>query len=219
MTDSPWTRWAPIGGVLFIVLLVVGVGFIGDHPDPDATAEEITEYLADSDKHTMNIVGYYLWAIAGVCLLWFLSHLRSILRDAEGGRGTLANLGFAAGIVFIACLAVGGAPIAAVAAAIEFRDVAPADIDPGFIRILPQMGYGIILVGGGFAALVLVLTTSIISLQTSVLPQWLTWLGFAVAVILLFAVIFLPMIALLIWVLAVSVTLLMQGERTATAAA
>jgi hypothetical protein len=213
------SRWAPLAGVIFVILLIIGVVLIGDHPDPDAPDSEITDYLGDGGAHTRNIMGYYLWAIAGVSLLWFLSHLRGILRDAEGGRGTLANLGFAAGIVFIACLAVGGAPIAAVAAAIEFRDVDPAGIDPGFIRILPQMGYGIILLGGGFGAFVLVLTSSIVGLQTGVFPQWLNWLGIAVAIILLFAVIFLPMIALLVWVLALSYVLFSQGEQTAAAAA
>jgi hypothetical protein len=219
MTYSPLARWAPIGGLIFVVLLVIGAGLIGDHPEPDAADQEIAEYLADGDKHTMNIIGYYFWAIGGVALLWFLSRLRGILREAEGGRGTLANLGFAAGISFIATLLVGGAPIVAVGAAIEFRDVDPATIDPGFVRVLPQMGYGMVLVGGGFAALVLVLTTSIISLQTGVLPQWLTWLGFAVAVILLFAVIFLPMIALVVWVAALAVVLLMQGEDRVSAGA
>jgi len=72
--------------------------------------------------------------------------------------------------------------------------------------------------GGGFAALVLVLTTSIISLRTGVLPQWLAWLGILAAIVLLFAVIFLPMVALLIWVLAVAGVLLTRTEKTATAA-
>ncbi len=62
------------------------------------------------------------------------------------------------------------------------------------------------LFGGGFTAIVLVLTTSIVTLQTGVFPQWLAWLGFVAAFALLFAIIFLPMLALLIWVLVVSVS-------------
>jgi hypothetical protein len=208
---------APVAAVVFVILLVVGAGLIGDHPDPDAPEQEIADYFGDSGAHTRNIMGYYLWAVAGVTFLWFLSCLRSVLREAEGGNGTLANLGFAAGIVFTACLLVGAAPIAAVAAAIEFRDAVVTD--PEFIRVLPQMGYGIILLGGGFSALVLVLTTSILTFQTGVLPQWLGWLGIVAAIILLFAVIFLPMVALLIWVLATSFALFNRSEQTAAAAA
>jgi prepilin signal peptidase PulO-like enzyme (type II secretory pathway) len=75
------------------------------------------------------------------------------------------------------------------------------------------------LLGGGFTAIGLVLTTSIISFQTGVLPQWLAWLGVVAAVILLFAIIFLPMVALLIWVLCVSGVLLMRTEGPAATAA
>lgn len=210
-------RWAPLGGIIFIVLIVIGAGLIGDHPDPDAPEQEITDYLGDGDKHTLNIVGAYLWVLAGIGLLWFLTQLRSILRAAEGGAGTLSNLGFGAGVIFVGLLMASAGAIAAVAGAIEFRD-AP-DIDPDFVRIMPQMGYAMLLLGGGFAAIVLVLTTSAISLQTGVFPQWLTWLGFLAAIVLLFAIIFLPMIALLIWVLAVAIVLLMRGEETTTAAA
>jgi len=210
-------RWAPLGGIIFVVLLVIGTGLLGDHPDPDAPEQEITDYLADSGNHTRNIIGAYLWVLAGIGFVWFLTHLRGVLRSAEGGSGTLSNLGFGAGLVFTALLMASGPVIAAVAGAVEFRD-APVT-DPDFVRVLPQMGYGMLLLGGGFTAIVLVLTTSVISLQTSVFPQWLAWLGVVAAIVLLFAVIFLPMVALLVWVLAVSIVLLMRRDETATVAA
>jgi len=210
-------RWAPLGGIIFVVLMVIGVVLLGDHPDPDAPDQEIADYLGDSGNHTRNIIGAYAWVLAGVGFLWFLTHLRGVLRSAEGGAGTLSNLGFGAGLIFTALLMASSAAIAAVAGAVEFRD-AP-DIDPDFVRVLPQLGYGMFLFGGGFTAIVLVLTTSVISLQTGVFPQWLAWLGVLAAIVLLFAIIFLPMVALLIWVLAVSAVLIMQGGETARATA
>ena len=210
-------RWAPLGGIIFVVLMVIGTGLLGDHPDPDAPDQEIADYLGDSGNHTRNIIGAYVWVLAGVGFLWFLTQLRSVLRSAEGGAGTLSNLGFGAGIIFTALLMASAAAISAVAGAVEFRD-AP-DIDPDFVRILPQLGYGIFLFGGGFTAIVLVLTTSIVTLQTGVFPRWLAWLGFVAAFALLFAIIFLPMLALLIWVLVVSAVLLGQREEPATVAA
>jgi hypothetical protein len=44
------------------------------------------------------------------------------------------------------------------------------------------------------------------------LPRWLVWTGFGCAVILLFSVVFVPMIALPIWVVAVSVALLRRAR-------
>jgi hypothetical protein len=43
--------------------------------------------------------------------------------------------------------------------------------------------------------------------RTGVLPRWLAWLGFICGVVLLFGVIFLPMIALPVWLIAMSIVL------------
>jgi hypothetical protein len=47
----------------------------------------------------------------------------------------------------------------------------------------------------------------VVIMRTGILPKWLAWLGFVAAIVLLFAVVFLPMVALPIWVLATSIVL------------
>jgi hypothetical protein len=42
--------WAPIGGIVFVVLMVVSSILIGDVPDPDAPEHEIADYLANTDN-------------------------------------------------------------------------------------------------------------------------------------------------------------------------
>jgi hypothetical protein len=54
--------------------------------------------------------------------------------------------------------------------------------------------------------------------RTDVLPRWLAWLGFICGVVLLFGVIFLPMIALPIWLIATSIVLYRQPAGAAAAA-
>jgi hypothetical protein len=108
-----------------------------------------------------------------------------------------------------------GVTFAAVAYAIGFRDGTVSD--PDFVRVLPQMAWMILLLGAGFAGLLLVLTASILSLQTGVLPRWLAWLGVLVAIVLLFDVIYINIVPLLVWVLAASIVLLMRREETADA--
>src|SRR5262245_11515357 len=93
-------RWAPIGGILFVIFMVVGSMLVGEVPAPDAPHQEIVDYLADSHAHHHNIIGAYLWVIGALMFLWFLVRLQSDLRKAEGGAGTLSNLAVGAGIAF-----------------------------------------------------------------------------------------------------------------------
>jgi hypothetical protein len=79
-------RWAPLGGIVFVVLMVVGTYLVADVSDPHAPQQEITDYLADSDNHTRNIIGAYMWVLGALLFLWFVARLRSVLREAEGDR-------------------------------------------------------------------------------------------------------------------------------------
>jgi hypothetical protein len=69
------------------------------------------------------------------------------------------------------------------------------------VRFLPQMGFGIMLVGGGFSAIAMILPASIVTLLTGVLPPWFGYLGLVACMALLFGAFFIPMLALPIWVL------------------
>src|SRR4051794_6213580 len=98
MSSSAWRRWAPLSGVVFIVLLVVGFLIAGDSPDPDDPAEEITTYLLKDSNQTKNIVAFILLLVALPFMVGFFGALRSRLAAAEGGVGRLATLAFGAGV-------------------------------------------------------------------------------------------------------------------------
>jgi hypothetical protein len=146
-TTTWFTRWAPIAGIAFVVLMVVGSMLIGDVPAPDAPTHDITDYLADSTNHTRNIIGAYLWVIGALAFLWFPVRLRSDIRTAEGGTGFFSNLAFGAGVAFAAVWTVSAAAFAAEPYAIELRD-APLT-DPDLVRVLPALGRLLLLHGGG----------------------------------------------------------------------
>ena len=107
---------------------------------------------------------------------------------------------------------VGSFALAAVPAGISLGgepSVSNADV----ARFLSQMGFGSILLGGMFGAFALIVATSIVTIRTAVLPRWLAYLGFVCGVALLFGVVFLPMIALPIWLIAAGVALF-RGRPT-----
>jgi hypothetical protein len=210
-------RWAALSGIVFVVLMLTGAAFVLDVPKADASAQDIARYLADSGNHTRNIVGAFIWLLGGLAFLGFVSGFRSVLRRAEGSPGSLSSLVFGAGVVFTAVWSVSAVAIAAVAYAVEFSN-APVS-DPDLVRVLPQLGALLLLAGGGFAGILMLLAVTILIVRTSVLPRWLAWLAIVVAIALVFDVTYVNILPLVGWVLAVSVTLLLRQDVTATAAA
>ena len=210
-------RWAPIGGIAFVVLMVVGSMLISDVPAADATAQQIAGYLADSGNHARNIIGAYLWLIGALAFLWFLVRLRNDIRRAEGGMGSRSSLAFGAGVTFTAVWLVSGAAFVAVPYAIELMD-APIS-DPDLVRLLPSTGRLLLLHGAGFAALLVVLATSVAIFRTGVFPRWLAWLGIVAAIVLLFDVVDATIVPFWTWVFIASIVMLMQRKETATTTA
>jgi hypothetical protein len=217
MNGSGWSRWAPLSGIAFVVAYVVGMILVRT-PDSNDPAETIAAYYAASKSHRVEmIVSAYILIAAGLLFLWFLSSLRSRLRAAEGGEGTLSTLVFGAGVVFVGMLSVGAVALAAVPGAISFGengDIFGADA----VQTAQSLGWGAILIGGMLSAAVMIFAASILTLRTGALPKWSAWVGILAAIALLFALVWIPQIALLIWALCVSGAMLARPAVTTQAA-
>ena len=206
-------RWAPISGIVFVVLMVVGSMFIGDVPLPDAPGAEIAGYLADSSRQTTNLIGAYLWVVGALAFLWFLTRLRNELRRAEGGTGALSSLAHGAGVAFTAVWMASAAAYAAIPYATVLRG-APVS-DPDLVRVLPPLGRLLLLLGGGFSGSVLIVAASLVILRTAVFPRWLAWFGIVASLALLVDVIYVNITPFWLWVLAASVVMIAR-RRTPT---
>jgi hypothetical protein len=176
-----------------------------------ASDAKLVAWWADSGNQTMAIVSMYLFVVAGLCFLLFLTKLRSRLLAAEVGTGELTSLVVASGAVFVAMLLVAAASRGVIGFAVK----SPGDNEslPGAdtLRYLPQTGYAALGIGGLLAAAVSMATTSWLILRTAVFGRWLAWLGAATALVIVVAaaalVGLLAIPAMLIWVLAVSVAM------------
>ncbi|MGI8926124.1 MAG: hypothetical protein ACR2HN_05680 [Tepidiformaceae bacterium] len=211
MRDVPFGKLGAIAGLLFAVLLVVGLLLAnGDSPSPDEPDAAHTEWWSDSGNQANALIGGYLTVLAGLAFLAFMTQVRARLLAREGGAGSLATAAFGSGVVFVALLTGGVLAMVTTAGAVKFGDapVPGADI----LRILPQLGFGMILIGGGLTAAFSIAAVSWSILRTGVFARWLAWLGFVCAILLLFGVFFIPMIALPIWALAASVELWRRPE-------
>jgi hypothetical protein len=217
MNSSSWNRWLALAGILFAILFVAGFLFAGSIDTSESDAKIISD-VKDSGTQTFTIVGAYLMAVAAVLLLCFAARLRALLGEAEGGRETVAGLAFVGGGVCAALILVGAFALATVPAALVFGS-SPDPTNADAARFIPQFGFGIVLVGAMFAAIVMILSTSIIVLRTGALPAWFGWFGIVVSIVLLFGAAFFPVIALPIWAIVAAILLLRSSGTTAISAA
>lgn len=198
--------WTPIAGVLAAVTFAAGVILSSASPKDSASDAQVIAWYTHHGHRIADLVGAYLLAACGLFLLWFVSGLCQRLRAAEGPGGRLATVALGGGIVCVGMLWAGAAALVSISGAESFGGV-PAIRNADLARFLPQVGDAAILLFAMFGAIALIDATSIVIWRTGVLPRWFAWLGFACAVVLLFGVVFIPMVAFPVWLLAGSVIL------------
>jgi hypothetical protein len=155
-------------------------------------------------------------ALSAIAFVPFLAGLMRRLRRVSRDPEWLPWVAFGSGLLFAAFTLTSAVAINQVSAAIEFGGGGGDYPIPGadVLRQSEQLGFGIGLLGGGFAAALLVAATSWTARATGALPSWLANAGLAVAVILLFSVFFLPLALLALWVLAVGIVLIRSEPST-----
>lgn len=210
------TVWGPVGGIVFVVLFVVGVFLLNLPVGGQGRSDEtIRAFYAAAGNRTRVVVSVYVLAVAALAFLFFLADLYGTLRPVEPSSAGLPLVALLAGLIFVGMLAAAGAAFGSLAGGMVFGGEPTTLGDTGVARFLGQLGYGLILLYGCLAAALMVAVVSVVSLQTGIFPAWITWGGFVVALVLLAGVIFFPMLALPLWVLAVSVTRLQRGSGVA----
>jgi hypothetical protein len=202
-------RWAPISGVLYVILWAIVIFALeGDTGDSNA---EIVAWYADSGNRDQQLVSFFLVLAATLCFVWFLSVLRGRLAEAEGMADAKTALAFGAGLVAVTLWTIASAVWMAISFAVGDSD--EFVVDPDMDRLLGNLGYALWFAGTTIALLV-VLCTALVSLRTGLLPKWLTWLSFLVALTMVVSFVFLPFLIFLGWMLVVSIVLIWKPAGT-----
>lgn len=201
-------RLGAIAGIGFAVLFIAGLVLLTNSPEEDVADAELLAFYADSGNRLQAVAGVYLMAFAGILFLGFLAQLRAILSRSRLDGSPLVSLSTTAGAVFITMLFAGAAAIATVPVGMEMGAIAQPSAD--VTRVMPQLGYALLLLFSMFAASALIISISALALRSGVFPRWFGWLGIVCGLLLLLAVAFIPVVALPIWAIAASVVLLRQ---------
>src|SRR5262245_39298473 len=90
-------RYAPLTGLVFVVLVIVATIVGGETPGADDGLAKVVKYGNGTDSEA--IAASMIAAYSAVALLWCTGVWRATLAAAEGAPARLANTAFAGAIV------------------------------------------------------------------------------------------------------------------------
>ena len=205
--SSEWL--APLTGVAFVVLIVVGAVIGGDPPSADDPAQEIVDHYVDN-KGSIQL-GAVLQTVAGALLVFFFGYVRKVLRAAEGGGGVLSLLT----VVGAAIIALGAAIDGTISFAIS---EAADDVEPASVQTLQALWDNDFL-PFALGSQVLWFAVGLSIVRHGALPKWLGWVAIVFGVLSLTPIGFFAFLAGGLWILVVSIILTQRARAGGAPAA
>ncbi len=209
MSDSGLARYAPLTGVLFVLLAIVSFALFGDEPPAaDDPVREIVSFWADADDGLG--VSVIFQSLACVALVFFGGSLFHALRRAAPGS-FLPPIAFAGVIILATGLLVDAAVILTLQQAAD--DMPPAAIqafNAFYENDYPPMGAGVF---------IMLLSSAIVILRAGGLPKWMGWAALVLVVVAPTPIGFASFIGGALWMAIAGIVLTMRsGAEPAPAA-
>jgi MFS family permease len=178
-SEERWERYAPLAGVLAVILWIVGIMIVesADSPDEDAAVDAISSFFENESGQLL--AGGFLFMLGSAALIWFLGSLRARFWASEGGSGRLAAIVYGSGLATAVLAAATQAPTIAGAITADETD---RPIDGGAAEVFWGLSDGFF-VAAETMLVVFFLAVALSILRTRSLPVWLGWLSLLLAVI------------------------------------
>jgi hypothetical protein len=205
-TDG-WSRWAPWTGVGFVALFIGSVVASSPPSDGASNARWVAAYSTHSDQVEHVATGVLL-VLAGLFLMMFLTHLWTRIAEARQPRFTSPLPIVAAGVA-ATCMAVGGILMGATSGSLLGSAPMPS---ADFLRFGNDAGFIMVGIPGMIATAISIACLSVQAHSAGIFGKRLMWFSLAVGVVLLASFAFLPIAALLVWLIVVAVSLLRRRE-------
>lgn len=204
--NSP--RAAALAGVLFAVLFATALALMRSALPESLTAD--SEWLDEGATQRLSI-GLGLVPFAGIAFLWFMGVVRDRFKETEDQLFSSVFIG--SGLLFLAMIFVSAAIAGGIVAS------APLITDEQSRTEFTTFGRAVMLQVSNIYALrmagVLLISLATMWLRTGVMPRWLAFVTYAVAIVLLVVTTLSLWVTLIFpaWVLGVSVLILVQNYR------
>jgi len=201
-------RFAPLTGLLFVLLVIVAVIVGGETPGADDGIVKVIAYWRENDDQA--IAASIIAAFSAVALLWFAGVWRAALAAAEGPPARLANTAFAGALLATA----GWSMLIAFnfMAANTINDVEP-QVTQTFSALQSDFFFPLAI---GFS--VFLLASGLAILRTGLFPAWMGWVAVVLGVLSVTPAGFFAILVALAGIIAVSLMLYMRGTPPTPAA-
>jgi hypothetical protein len=201
------SRLAPLMGVLFAAVIVVGIFVGGETPDGNASPAKVISYYGNhgSDIETSAVV----FVFAFLFLVLFAGSLRSYLRRTAAAEGLSALV--LAGAVLMAAGAIMGSAVE-FGLAEHLRHLTPATAQT--MNLLSNELFLPVLVG----AFLFAVPSGLAILRGARLPKWLGWVAIVLGIAALIPPASFPaLLGFVIWSVIVSILMYLRSGPAAPA--
>lgn len=216
-TASPRGWLGAASGVAFAVAILVAM--VLTFP-PDArgsnAASVFLQYYTDKSTQTRLEVGAIVAAVGVFLFLWFLGQLTSAFRESDEAGGSISAVGFAGGLLFAVLALFSFAASSVIGASLlEFGGF---KLDVNTAMVFSTLSYSSLGVSM-FGASALLAVTGTVGRRSSLIPRWLSWTSYGLAVIAPVSAAVTAYAGLLLFLVWVAVTGVVASRKPALAGA
>src|ERR1700716_211230 len=197
-----WSRWAPLTGLISAVLGVAGaaIEIVTNPPGSDATGKEVIAFY--SSQGGEQLLAAALLALAFVFFLFFAGTFRSYLREVPELDG-LSTIALAGAVVETAGQTIGAGYVWTLAQGAGHLDSSAAQaLDALNNNAVATNTAGMIVFG---------IAAGLAILRGGLQPRWLGWVAIAMAVVVVTPLEGFSFLALVVWMVIVSILMWMRG--------
>jgi hypothetical protein len=216
MPDSKADRVAPLSGVVFLVVALLGalVLYPSDAPDFVDDPAKIAAFYNENDGDILMATVAYM--LSSFFLLWFVGTLRSHIRSGEGASGRLAGIAFGGGVTAATLLLAAAGTEAVAALRVDEQDA----IDPQMAAVYSDLSSILFGAAAPFGMAVLLAASAVAGFRFRVLPAWLAGIAAVLALgCIIPPISFMVLIVSFFWIGATGVVLYVSAKPPAPPAA
>ena len=199
------SRLAPLTGVAFIVIVIIGFVIGGEPPDLEDGTRDLVEHYTDNKDSIM--VGSAIVALGAAMLVFFGGYLRDVLTTGGDG-GFLPTVAFAGTVI----IAIG----AAIDSTISFTLAETADDLSGQSVTTLSALWENDFMPFAMGSFIFLMAMGLSVVRTGALPKWLGWIMVLVALTALTPIGFVAFLGMALLVLVLSILLAIRAGGATT---